>query len=66
MWLNEKKREFDFKVINGIQVNIILSQNAFTYRFLTETGFIETIDKKTGKILKSEIDKRICDPNDLI
>lgn len=66
MWLNEKKPEFDFKVINGIQVNNILSEKALTYRFLTETGQIQTIDKETGKVLKSEIDKRICDPADLI
>lgn len=66
MWLNEKKPEFDFKVINGIQVNNILSEKALTYRFLTETGQIQTIDKETGKVLKSEIDKRICDLADLI
>ncbi|EOB1384282.1 hypothetical protein ACFDD0_13050 [Enterococcus lactis] len=66
MWFKVKKQEFDFKVINGIQVNTILSEKALTYRFLTETGHIQTVDKETGKVLKSEIDKRICDPSDLI
>lgn len=47
-------------------MNNILSEKALTYRFLTETGHIQTIDKETGKVLTSEIDTRICDPADLI
>lgn len=64
---NQSNRKYDSspKVINNIQVNTVLSENATTYRFLTVAGVIETIDKETEEVLKSEINKYICDPDDL-
>ncbi|ASZ07116.1 MULTISPECIES: hypothetical protein [Enterococcus] len=61
-----RKCDYSPKVINNIQVNTVLSENAATYRFLTVTGVIETIDKETEEVLKSEINRDICDPDDLL
>lgn len=64
----QSNRKYDSipTVINNIQVNTVLSENAATYRFLTVTGAIETIDKETEEVLKSEVNKYICDPDDLL
>lgn len=63
----QSNRKYDSipTVINDIQVNTVLSENAATYRFLTVKGVIETIDKVTEEVLKSEINRDICDPDDL-
>jgi len=33
---------------------------------LTVKGIIETIDKETEEVLKSEVNRDICDPDDLL